>query len=193
MLISSRQDGSIHVSYNTYKPVHGVIGFMMSCAAAVILLQVMLRLFQVENISEHTLWKAGGLSLFACLLFFWGTTWFFSFITGYNHKLVISDGGIRYGLAFFAWAQVREIGARMRRECYQVHVELKRGWFAHRWLVSDDGMSREMAEDFTAALRRQILPHYPQLEITRLPELPPVAAVEEPPGATDAATSIELP
>lgn len=193
MLISSRQPGSIHVSYSTCKPVHGVIGFMMSCAAAVILLQVLLRLFQVEKISEQTLWKAGGLSLFACLLFFWGTTWFFSFITGYSRKLAISDGGIRYGLAFFAWPQVREIGARMKRECFQVHIELKRGLFTHRWLLSDDGMSREMAEDFTVALRRQILPHYPQLEITRLPELPPAAAAEEPAGITDAETSSELP
>ena len=46
-------------------------------------------------------------------------------------------------------------------------------------------MSREMAEDFIGALRRQILPHYPQLVISKLPALPPTPAATGPADAAD--------
>lgn len=185
MLTTSRNPGVIHAGYHTYKPAHGVLGFMMSCAASVIMLWVLLRLFREDEISEQNMQFAAGLAVVACLLFFLGTTWFFSFITGYSRKLSISESGIRYGAAYFAWPQVAEIGAHMKRGCFQVCIVLKRGWFANRWLVTDDGMSREMAEEFIKALRRQILPHYPQLVISKLPLLPQTPAATGPAGVSD--------
>lgn len=179
MLTTSRNPGVVHAGYYTYKPSHGVLGFMMSCAASVIMLWVLIRLFREDEVSEENVQIAAGLSAVGCLLFYLGTTCFFSFITGYSRKLSISEGGIRYGVAYFSWPQVMEIGACMKRGCFQVHIVLKRGWFANRWLVTDDGMSREMSEEFIAALRRRILPHFPHLGIAQLPVLPlPPAATE---------------
>ncbi|MDZ4403826.1 hypothetical protein [Prosthecobacter sp.] len=186
MLTTSRNPGVVHAGYHTYKPFHGVLGFMMSCVASVIMLRVLLHLFKEEEISEQNMQIAAGLSVVGCLLFYLGTTWFFSFITGYSRKLSVSEGGIRYGVAYFSWPQVAVIGVCMKRGCFQVHVVLKRGWFANRRLVTDDGMSREMAEEFIAELRRQILPHFPHLVIARLPSLPQALAVTEPVGMSDA-------
>lgn len=189
MLMSSRMPGVLYSATSSYKPSHGVIGFMMSCAASVILLRVMFRLLQDAQMSAQNLWVAGGLSVLACLLFYWGSTWFFSFVTGYMRKLTVSEGGIRHGSVFFSWPQVREISVRMHNGCFQIHVVLRRGWLARRWLLTDEGMGREMAEEFIESVRLQILPQHPQLEIARLPALPQVAAEEEPDGVTDAETS----
>lgn len=180
MLTTSRNPGVIHAGYYTYKPMHGVLGFMMSCTASVIMLWVLIRLFREDEVSEEIVQIAAGLSAVGCLLFYLGTTWFFSFITGYSRKLSISEGGIRYGVAYFSWPQVVEIGARMKRGCFQVHITLKRGWFANRWLVTDDGMSREISEELIEALRRQILPHFQQLVIAKLPALPAAPAAVGP-------------
>lgn len=176
MLTTTRHPGVIHTGYHTYKPAHGVLGFMMSCGACVIMLRVLLHFFKEDEISRENMLIAAGLTVIGCLLFFWGTTWFFSFITGYSRKLSIGEGGIRYGVGYFSWPQVAEIGARMKRGSFQVHVTLHRGWFASRWLITDDGMTREMAEELIEDLRKQILPRFPRLEITRLPELTRAAA-----------------
>lgn len=177
MLTSTRYAGVIHTGHHTYKPVHGVLGFMMSCGACVLLMRVLLHFFKEDEVSRQAMEHAAGLSVVGCLLFFWGTTWFFSFITGYSRKLSIGEGGIRYGAAYFAWLQVAAIGVRVKRGTFQVHVRRSRGWFASRWLITDDGMTREMAEEFIEELRRQILPHFPRLEITRLPEMSKAATV----------------
>lgn len=169
MLTTSRHPGEIHTGYHTTKPSQGVLGFMMSCLAGVIIFWVLLRLFKEDEISKQILQIATGLSLLGCLLFYLGTTWFLSFITGYSCKLSVSDNGIRYGAAYFAWPQVREIGARMKRGCFQVHLVLNRGWFAHHWLLTDDGMSLEMAEDLMLALKQQIAPQHELLVLTALP------------------------
>lgn len=170
MLTSTRHPGVIHAGYHTYKPVHGVLGFMMSCVACVIMMRVLLHFFKEDEISTQNMQIAVGLLVVACLLFFWGTTWFFSFITGYSRKLSIGEGGIRYGAVYFSWPQVAKIGMHMKRGTFQVHVTLSRGWFASRWLMTDDGMTREMAQELIEELRRQILPRFPRLEIIRLPE-----------------------
>lgn len=180
MLTTSRRRGLVHAGSYAYRPVHGALGFMMSCAASVILLWVLIRLFREDEVSAESMQAAAGLAVVGCLLFYLGTTWFFSFITGYARKLTISEGGIRYGVAYFSWSQVEEIGARMKRGSFQVHVVLNRSWLASRWLLTDDGMSREMAEEFIEALRKQILPLNPRLTILKLPELPQASAVEAP-------------
>lgn len=176
MLSTSRNPGVIHSGCHTYKPSHGVLGFMMSCAASVIMLRVLLHLFKEDEISEENMQIAAGLSVAGCLLFYLGTTWFFSFITGYARKLSVSEEGIRCGGAYYSWPQVEGISVRMKRGCFQVHIALKRGWLKRRWLVTDDGMSRELAETFIEDLRRQILPHFPHLGIASLPSPPQVAA-----------------
>ncbi len=190
MLTTSRNPGVIHAGYCTYKPFHGVLGFMMSCTASVIMLWVLIRLFREEEVSEENMQIAASLSVVGCLLFYLGTTWFFSFITGYSRKLSIGEGGIRYGVAYFPWSQVMEIGAHMKRGCFQVHIILKRGWFASRWLVTDEGMSREVSEEFVEALRRQILPHFPHLVIAKLPALSQALADTEAAGTADAETAV---
>lgn len=179
MLTTSRNPGVIHAGHESSKPSRGVLGFMMSCLASVIMLRVLLILFQDNKLSEHNKLVAAGLSVVCCLLFYLGTTLFFSFITGYSRKLSISKGGIQYGAVYFNWPQVRVIGANMKRGCFQVHIVLKRGWFANRWLVTDDGMSREMSEAFIEALQKQILPHYPELVIDELPSLHQTSTVTE--------------
>ena len=179
MLTTSRNPGVIHAGHESSKPSRGVLGFMMSCLASVIMLRVLLTLFQDNQISEQNKLVAAGLSVVCCLLFYLGTSLFFSFITGYSRKLSISKSGIRYGAAYFTWPHVRLIGAHMKRGCFQVHIVLKRGWFANRWLVTDDGMSQEMSEEFIEALRKQILPHFPQLVIDELPSLQQTSAVTE--------------
>ncbi|WP_395715448.1 hypothetical protein [Prosthecobacter sp.] len=191
MLTTTRHPGVVHTGYHTYKPVHGVLGFMMSCGASVILLWVLLHFFKEDEISPQNMQIAAGLSVIGCLLFFLGTTWFFSFITGYSLKLSIGEGGIRYGVAFFSWPQVSAIGARMKRGSFQVHVTLSRGWFSRRWLMTDDGMTREMAQELIEELRRQILPRFPRLEITRLPELTQAVAIAHPAEMPDGESSAE--
>ncbi|MFN0077110.1 MAG: hypothetical protein ACKVY0_11605 [Prosthecobacter sp.] len=190
MLTTSRNPGVILSGYHTYKPAHGVLGFMMSCAASVIMLWVLIRLFRGNEVTEENVQIAAGLSAVGCLFFYLGTTWFFSFITGYSCKLSISEGGIRYGVAYYSWPQVAQVGARMKRGCFQVHIVLKRGWFANRWLVTDDGMSREMSEDFVEALERQILPHFPHLVIVELPVLPQIPGTPEVDDTADAETTV---
>ncbi len=190
MLTTSRNPGVIHAGYYTYKPFHGVLGFMMSCAASVIMLWVLIRLFREEEVSEENMQIAAGLAVVGCLLFYLGTTWFFSFLTGYSRKLSISEGGIRYGVAYFPWTLVKEIGASMKRGCFQVRITLNRGWFANRWLVTDDGMSREVSEEFVEALRCQILPHFPHLVIAKLPALSQALEATEAAGTAGAETAV---
>lgn len=169
MLTTSRNPGVLHTGYYTYKPSHGVLGFMMSCAASVLLLRVLLRLFKEDEISEENLQTAAGMALAGCLLFYLGTTWFFSFITGYSRKLTISEEGIRYGPAYFSWPQVKALRARLKRGGYQVRVVLKRSWFPRRRLVTDDGMTREQYEDFLRDLQDSIQPRFPGLLLDELP------------------------
>lgn len=165
MLTSSRHPGLIHVGHFTYKPFHGALGFMMSCAAGVLLVRVLLRLFQEDVVSESSMRLAAVLSLFGCLLFYWGTTWFFSFITGYSRKLIIGENGIRFGPSYFSWPQVARIGVRLKRGCYQVELVLQSGWHVRRRLVTDDGMTGEMSEEFIQALKREIQPRFPGMEV----------------------------
>lgn len=168
MLMTTRRPGAVYSGIYTRKPVHGVVGFMMSCAAAVLLLWMMIHLFEQDVVPTSSKQMAAGLFLVACVLLYIGTTWFFSFITGDMRKLVIAESGIVYGLARFSWPQVAKIDVGIKHSSFQVRIVLERGWLASRWLITDDGMNRAMAEEFIEALRLQILPRFPHLEIAKI-------------------------
>jgi hypothetical protein len=42
---------------------------------------------------------------------------------------------------------------------------LKSGWHVRRRLVTDDGMTGEMSEEFIQALKREIQPRFPGMEV----------------------------
>ncbi len=186
MLTTSRYPGALHAGEYTYKPFHGVLGFMLSCAASVILRSVLLQLFQEEVLSEHSMQTAAGLSLLGCLLFYAGTTMFISFITSHTYKLRITLEGIRYGMAWYPWEKVKAVETPMKRGFYQVRVILQRGWFAKRWLITNDGLTREVAENLILALNESVVPCFPDLVVGELPALPQVPQANTATGVSNA-------
>lgn len=186
MLTTSRHPDALHADEYTYKPYHGVLGFMLSCAASIILLRVLLQLFQEDVISEQNMQTAAGLSLLGCLMFYFGTTMFMSFITTHTYKLRITLEGIRYGMAWFPWHKVKAIETPMKRGCYQVRLNLHRRWFTRRWLITNDGLTREMAENLIVSLNESITPCFPALVIGELPPLPQAQVADKTAGQSDA-------
>ena len=183
MLTTSRRPGVLHAGVRSTRPSHGVLGFMMACAASVILLRLLLRLFQEESLSGHSMQIATVMALSGCLLFYFCTTLFVSFITGHVRKLSVSVEGIRHGVAWHGWQEVRALELRLKEGCYQMRVRLQRGW---RWLLTDDGMSREEAEDLVKRLEESVRPHFPALGISGPPPLPDAGELSAPQAGDEA-------
>lgn len=173
MLTSTRRPGTVLSASLTCKPARGVLGFVMTCSACVILLWLFMQWAGKDDITTSDKQTAVGIVAAACVLFYLGSTWFFAFLTGHTRKLTIGEDGARYGTACFSWLEVAEIGVGTRRGGFQVRLVLNRGWPASRWLLTDDGMSQSMAWEFLEALESQILPQFPHLKIAKL--LPSVA------------------
>ncbi|MEZ5386086.1 MAG: hypothetical protein R3F13_11290 [Prosthecobacter sp.] len=180
MLTTSRTPGILHAGSRTSRSTSGVLGFMLACAASILLLRLLLHFFQDENLPRVNQWNALGLALVGCVLFYIGTTLFISFVTGNERKLRISDEGIRYGWAWLPWTLVHKFEVLQLRGFYQIRVVLKRSWFRNRWLLTDEGMSREQSSELVEALRALVLPSHPDVVISDLPQLKGTSGQPEP-------------
>lgn len=179
MLTTARSPGVLHMGSRTSRSTSGVLGFMLACAASILLLRVLLLFFKQEDPSVSDQWTAFGVAVGGSVLFYIGTTLFISFVTGSERKLRISVEGIRYGWAWLPWELVRQIEVKQSRGVYQIHAILRRSWLKSRWLFTDEGMSREQASEFIEALRASVLSCHPEVVIADLPSLPGASARPE--------------
>jgi hypothetical protein len=159
----SRTPGVLFSGSWRYKPSHGALGLLMSAGACILLGRMMLLFFQDEEIIPEKVQQAAGLCLAGCVLFYFGTTLFFSFFTGYNTRLIVSEDGVRYGSKFYDWRRLRWIDARLNNGSYQIHIERRRGLFRRKKLTIDGGLAEEQWERLLKNLRERVLPRFEHL------------------------------
>ncbi|MFN7561504.1 MAG: hypothetical protein ACK5TH_06975 [Prosthecobacter sp.] len=165
----SRTPGVIFTGMWRYKPSHGAAGALLCAGGSILLARVMLLFFQNQDLSPESIRTAVALFLAGGLLFYIGTTLFFSLVTGYAKRLVISEEGVRYANAWFSWRHVRWIDARLKGGTYQVFIRRSRGLFRQRWLTIDDGLSEEQRERLLKQLNERVKPRFDHLRVGDAP------------------------
>lgn len=165
----SRTPGVIFTGMWRYKPSHGAAGALLCAGGSILLARVMLLFFQNQDLSPESIRTAVALFLAGGLLFYIGTTLFFSLVTGYAKRLVISEEGVRYANAWFSWRHVRWIDARLKSGTYQVFICRSRGLFRQRWLIIDDGLAEEQREKLLKQLCERVQPRFEHLRVGDAP------------------------
>jgi len=161
----SRTPGVLFTGMWRYKPSHGAVGALFIAAGCILLSRVMLLFFQERDLSPESIRNALALFFAGGLLFYIGTTLFFSLITGYAKRLVISEEGLRYANAWYSWKQVNWIDARLKTGTYQIFIRRSRGLFRQRWLGIDDGLSEEQRDRLLKLLNERVRPRFEHLRI----------------------------
>lgn len=161
----SRTPGVLFTGMWRYKPSHGAMGALLCAGGCILIARVLLLFFQNSDISPESIRDAVALFFTGGVLFYIGTTLFFSLVTGYAKRLVISEEGVRYGNAFFSWKHISWIDARLRSGTYQIYIHRNRGLFRSRWLIIDDGFSEEQRERLMQQLSSRVLPRFAKLRI----------------------------
>ncbi|MFM2167550.1 MAG: hypothetical protein RIS79_1921 [Verrucomicrobiota bacterium] len=161
----SRTPGVIFTGMWRYKPPHAAVGALLCAGGSILLARLLLLFFQKQDLAPESILTALALFLAGSLLFYIGTTLFFSLVTGYAKRLVISEEGVRYANAWFSWRHVRWIDARLKGGAYQVFIRRSCGLFRQRLLKIDDGLSEEQRERLLNQLTDRVKPRYGHLRI----------------------------
>jgi hypothetical protein len=159
----SRTPGVFFTAWWRYQPSHGAFGALMVAAGVFLIGRVMLNFFQDEKITPRSIQIGAGLFLLGCMLFYLGSTLFFSLITGYAKKLTVSDNGVRMHHRYYTWGRIQWLDAQYRGGIQQLRLCLRGGLWKKRWLITDDGISPEQWEKLLQQLRERVLPHHPHL------------------------------
>lgn len=165
----SRTPGVIFTGMWRYKSSHGAAAALLCAGGFILISRVLLFFFQEQELSPDSIRHAAGLFLVGGLLFYIGTTLFFSLVTGYAKRLVISEESVRYANAYFHWRHILWIDARLKGGTYQVFIRRSRGLFRRRWLKIDDGLSEEQREKLLKQLTERVKPRFDHLRIGDAP------------------------
>ncbi|MBK8091584.1 MAG: hypothetical protein IPK32_06260 [Verrucomicrobiaceae bacterium] len=161
----SRTPGVLFTGFWRYKPSHGAVGALMSAAACILLGRMMLLFFRDEEVTLQKVQQAAALCFLGCLLFYFGTTLFFSFFTGYSTRLSISEDGVRYGNKFYDWRSILWIDGRLTTGAYQLYMQKRRGIFRTKRLLIDDGLSIEQWDRLQKQLKERVVPRCDHLRV----------------------------
>ncbi len=160
----SRTPGVIFTGMWTYKPSHGALGVLLIGAAVLLLGRTALVFFQDDIIIQSDkIGIAVLLGIVGCVMFYFGSMLFFSLVTGYGCRLVISEEGVRYGTRYYSWRKIHWLDARMRDGCYQVLIARRSGIIRQRWLTTDDGLTQEQRDKLIHSLEQRVVPNFPHL------------------------------
>ncbi len=160
----SRTPGVIFTGMWRYKPSHGALGVLLIGAAVVLLGRTALLFFEdAQTIPTDKIGIAVLVGIVSCVMFYFGSILFFSLVTGYGLRLVISEDGVRYGNQHYSWKKLRWLDARMRDGCYQILIARRSGIIRQRWLITDDGLTQEQRDKLLNSLEQRVIPSFPHL------------------------------